>query len=457
MSATPAADHPGYGTQSYRAYVLGALLLVSTINFVDRMLINIVGEAIKVEFGLSNLMLGLIGGPAFAILYSLLGVPIARLADRTSRITVVAAGAALFSGMTALCGFAANFWQLALARIGVGIGEAAATAPSHSALSDYFPSRRRATALAIFSLGVPIGSTVAAVGGGWLTQNVDWRAAFWILGAPGILVALLVKMTVKEPPRPNVGAASPRMIEVVRALGSKTSFWFMAFGGSLVSFFGFGISQFKVSHLVRNYELGATLPVEIANASYIMALSGGLATGLGIFLGGFIGDRIATTDRRMFTRLCAAGVGIAVPLYAVCFLQESLLPAVILFMVAPVFHYLYLGPMFAIAQGVASPRMRATATATLLLVVNLIGYALGPPFVGALNDMIAAQHMSDAGLAISQCAGIGPDDALAAICAEAQGAGIRYAMTIALVFPLMAVVLFLLAGRTLRRDMESLA
>ena len=166
--ASAAPGFQGYGTKGYRAYVLFVLVIIDTFNFIDRLLISIVQEPIKAEFGVSNFQLGLLGGPAFAILYTLLGIPIARFAERANRISIVALGAAVWSIMTAACGMAGNFVQLAAARIGVGIGEAACVPASHSAISDYFPPERRATALAIFSLGIPFGSALAAVGGGWL-------------------------------------------------------------------------------------------------------------------------------------------------------------------------------------------------------------------------------------------------------------------------------------------------
>ncbi|MBL8552314.1 MAG: MFS transporter [Hyphomonadaceae bacterium] len=453
-NATDAAPaHAGYGSKTYRAYVLGALLVVYTFNFIDRILISVVQESIREEFGVSNLLLGLLGGPAFALLYTLLGIPIARLAERANRITIVSIGAALWSVMTALCGFAGNFTQLALARVGVGIGEAACVPPSHSAISDYFPRERRATALAIFSLGIPIGTSLAAIGGGWLTQNFDWRMAFWLLGAPGILVALLLKLTVREPPRSaSASATAPSFGDALKSLSGKSSFWHVAFAGALISFVGYGSAQFLVSHMVRNYELGATLREEIARASYAFGIIGGLSAGLGTFLGGFLADRLAARHRHVLSWLPALGVGAAVPLYALAFVQTSFAAAFAFLLAAPVFHYLYLGPMFAVTQGVAEPRMRATATAFLLLVVNLIGYGLGPPFVGAANDFFAQILLEPSGLTLAQCrpGAIAADNA--ATCAAAQGQGLKYALITLLVFLAWAAGHFLLAGRTLQRD-----
>lgn len=438
--------HEGYGSKSYRAYVLGALLVIFTFNFIDRVLISIVQEPIRHEFGVSNFMLGLLGGPAFAVFYTLMGVPIARLADRANRINIIALGAAVWSAMTALCGFTANFWQLALARIGVGVGEAACTPPSHSAISDYFPPKQRATALAIYALGVPIGTSLAAFGGGWLTQNFDWRMAFWMLGAPGLLAALVLKLTVREPPRVGDADTAPGFGETLKALAGKTSFWHVAIAGALMAFFGFGTTLFLVSHLVRNYAL------DIASASYAFGVMSGLSIGLGTFLGGFLCDRLSHRNPRVFAWLPAAGMIAAAPLYLLSFIQPGFAWAFAFLLVAPVFHYLYLGPMFAVTQSVAAPHERATAAALLLLIINLIGYGLGPPFIGAANDFFAAGILAQNDLTLAQCdpRSVAPEHVYA--CAAAQGRGLRLALMASLVVLVWAAVHFLLAGRTLLRD-----
>lgn len=439
----------GYGTKAYRAYVLFVLVIIYTFNFIDRLLISIVQEPIKAEFGVSNFMMGLLGGPAFAILYTLLGIPIARFAERANRINIVAIGAAVWSVMTAACGMAGNFVQLAAARIGVGIGEAACVPPSHSAISDYFPPERRATALAIFSLGIPFGSALAAVGGGWLVQNFDWRTAFLMLGLPGVAAALLLKLTVREPPRTGATQTkAPTLGETVRSLGGKASFWHVAFGGALISFVGYGSSQFLVSHIVRNYELGATLPEEVANASYAFGLIAGVSTALGTFLGGYLADRLASKHKHVLSWLPALGMAFAIPLYALSFIQTEFIWAFVFLLLAPIAHYIYLGPMYAVTQGVATPRTRATATAVLLLIVNLVGYGLGPPFVGLANDWFASNILGQSGLTLADC----ETAANAATCAAADAQGLRYALITLLAVLVWAAAHFLLAGRTLLKD-----
>lgn len=454
--ATPAPAFQGYGTKTYRAYVLTVLVIIYTFNFIDRLLISIVQEAIREDFGISNFYLGLLGGPVFAILYTVLGIPIARLAERANRITIVSIGAFIWSLMTAACGFAGNFVQLALCRLGVGIGEAACVPPSQSAIADYFPADRRASAFSIFSLGIPIGAAMAYLGGGWLVANFDWRTAFILLGIPGVAAAILLKLTVKEPPRSGAQTSAPSFGETLKTLSRKASFWHTAIGGALISFVGYGSSQFLVSHLVRNYDLAAQPGEEIAIASYSMALVAGVSTALGTFLGGFLSDRLAKKHPRVTSWLPALGVGIAIPLYILSFMQAQYAWALAFLMLAPIFHYMYLGPMYAVTHSVSTPRQRATAVAILLLIVNLIGYGLGPPFVGAANDFFAANILADAGtLTLADCDPRTLAGENAAVCAAAQATGLKYALGATIVFLGWAAVHFLIAGRTLLRDRES--
>lgn len=456
MTDAAAPSFQGYGTKAYRAYVLLVLVVIYTFNFIDRLLISIVQEPIKAEFGVSNFQLGLLGGPVFAILYTLLGIPIARLAERSNRITIVSIGAAIWSVMTALCGVSANFIQLALCRLGVGIGEAACVPPSQSAIADYFPADRRASALAIFSLGIPIGSAMAYVGGGWLVANFDWRTAFLLLGAPGIAAALLLKLTVKEPPRATAQAKPPSFGETLKALSKKASFWHIAFGGALISFVGYGSSQFLVSHLVRNYDLGATIQEEYAHAAYAMGLVAGVSTALGTFLGGFLSDRLAPKHTHVHSWLPALGVAMAIPFYVLSFYQTEFIWAFAFLMVAPIFHYMYLGPMYAVTMGVSTPLQRATAVAILILIVNLIGYGLGPPTVGALNDMFASNILADtSALTLADCNPRTMAEANAAICGNAQGLGLKYALGCTILVLGWAAIHFLLSGRTLLKDRVS--
>lgn len=423
MAAQPAAGLApnGYGSPTYRAYVLGALLVLYTFNFIDRIVLGIVQEPIKREFGLQDWQLGLLGGPAFALLYTLLGIPIARLAERRSRINIIAFCAGFWSLMTAACGLTTNFWQILAARIGVSIGEAGCTPPSLSLISDYFPPERRTSAMSIYALGIPIGSALAGIGGGWLAQTFSWRAAFLVLGLPGLLMAILAKFTIKEAPRVGQQAAPP-FGAALTALLRKRAFLHVAFGGALVSFYGYSSSQFLPSYLIRNFELSllqASLVFAGLSASFVV---------LGTFLGGVLVDHWRPRHPRILSFLPATSLVLAVPLYLSTYAAPSLLIALVPLCLGAAMHYLYLGPMYAVALGVAPPRVRATATAVLLFIVNLIGYGLGPPALGLVSD--AFSH------------NFGP------------ALGLRYALMIDTLVLLWAALHFFLASRTLKRDLE---
>src|SRR5690606_33987672 len=307
---------------------------------------------------------------------------------------------------------------------------------------------RRASAMGIFSLGIPFGTALAAIGGGWLVANFDWRTAFILLGVPGIAAALLLKLTVKEPPRSGGQVKAPSFGETLKSLSTKASFWHVAMAGALMAFAGYGSSQFLVSHMVRNYDLGATLPEEIANASYALGAIGGIATGLGTFLGGFLADRLAPKHPRVLAWLPALGMLIAIPLYILSFIQTEFRWAFAFLMLAPIFHYMYLGPMYGVVHSVAQPLQRATAVAIVLLVVNLIGYGLGPPFVGLANAFFASQSLAESGLTTAQRS----DAANAAACAAAEATGLQYALGCTILVLAWAAVHVLLVGRTIVKD-----
>lgn len=444
MTDTAAPAFQGHGTKNYRAYVLGALLIVYTFNFIDRVVIGIIQEPIKAEFGLTDFQLGLLGGPAFAILYTLLGIPIARLAERTNRMTVLSVCVGLWSLMTAACGFAVNYATLFAARVGVSIGEAGCTPPANSVISDYFPAERRASALSIYALGIPLGSMIAAVGGGWIATEVGWREAFIWLGVPGVLLALIVKLTVKEPPRAAPKTEAPSFVSAVAALIKKPTFWNVAFGSALASFVGYGVGQYLTSFMIRTHNFS------LFNAAVIIGVILGLCAAIGTFTSGFLADRISKRHPNALSWLPALGFVIATPLYLLAFVLPNFWWAMPALMVAAITHYFYLGPMYAVTQGVVEPRMRATAVAVLLFVVNLLGYGLGPPVIGALSDYLANTQLAPLGLSIELCA----DQVQRgnAQCASGAETGLRWAMMVGVCIYLWAGVHFLLSARTLRRD-----
>ncbi len=496
MTDAAAPAFQGYGTKSYRAYVLGALLIVYTFNFIDRVVIGIIGEPIKVEFGLTDFQLGLLGGPMFAVLYTFLGIPIARLAERSERMTILAICLALWSAMTAACGFAAGYLQLCLARIGVSIGEAGCTPPANSVISDYFPSDRRASALSIYALGIPIGSMIAAVGGSWIATELNgevlrdwlgaigllglfpntawaeidgWRIAFMLLGVPGVLLAIVVKLTVKEPPRTASHADAPSFLAALGALAAKPTFWHVAFGSALASFVGYGVGQFLTNFMIRVHGFS------LFEAGTIIGVILGLCAAIGTFASGFLADRISRRHPNALAWLPALGFALATPLYLLSFVLPNIWLAMPALMIAAIVHYFYLGPMYAVTQGVVAPLMRATAVAVLLFIVNLIGYGMGPPVIGALSDFFANQALEPAGLSARICEYMSaaargldhheydllgreippptiPAGADIAVCAPATATGLRYAMMIGVCGYLWAGLHFLLSARTLKRD-----
>jgi len=442
MTDATAPAFQGYSTKNYRAYVLGALLVVYTFNFIDRVVIGIIQEPIKREFGLTDFELGLLGGPAFAVLYTLLGIPVARLAERHNRMTILAVCLGIWSAFTAACGFAINYATLFAARVGVSIGEAGCTPPANSVISDYFPAERRASALSIYALGIPIGSMIAAVGGGWIATEVGWREAFIWLGVPGVLLAIIVKLTVKEPPRSAPKGDTPSFFAALGALTKKATFWHIAFGSALASFVGYGVGQYLTSFMIRTHGFS------LFEGATLVGVVLGLCAAIGTFTSGFLADRISKRHPNALAWLPALGFAIATPMYMLAFVMPTIWLAMPALMIGAITHYFYLGPMYAVTQGVVAPRMRATAVAVLLFIVNLIGYGMGPPVIGALSDFLANGQLAAAGLTPEICASRSDD----AQCASGIETGLRWAMMIGVLGYLWAGLHFLLSARTLRRD-----
>lgn len=486
--STEESANQGYGSAAYRAYVLFALIVVYTFNFIDRTLVGVLGEPIRETFGLSDTAMGLLSGPAFAIMYTLLGIPFAMLAERRSRTWIIAGAMAAWSAMTAACGIAQNAWQFAAARVGVGIGEAGCSPPSHSLISDYFPPEKRSSALGIFALGIPIGSMLAALGGAWIAtqDSMNWRDAFIWMGLPGILGAIIFKLTVKDPPRgfsdPGGAAAAaarekPGLFEAFGVLASKPSFWHVSIGGGIVSFAGYGIGQFVPPFWMRAHGLG------LMEASLIFGGVLGFAAGLGTFGSGILADKLRSRHPNSDSWLPALGMALAFPLaifgYNTLSFSSGALAiwlAVPALALAALLRYTYLGPMFSVTQKLVEPRMRATAAALLLFVVNFIGYVFGPPVIGMISDLFASMQLDSmtAPLSLSECGGIeaalkatrdGTDGALSGLaleqamatnsdyCAVARKVGIRWGVSIGAAFFLWASLHFLLLGRTMKRDL----
>jgi MFS family permease len=379
----------------YRNYVLGVLFTVYVINFIDRQVLSVFIDPIKAEFEVSDTAMGLLVGFAFALFYTFAGIPIARLADRGNRRTIIALGLAVWSGMTVASGLARSFVQLAVARVGVGIGEAAGSPPAHSLISDYFPLNKRATALGIYASGVYVGSAIAYLGGGYLAAHFDWRVAFYALGAPGLVFALVVRFTVREPPRGYSeqaagSAATTTFAETLKHLLGCRSWLYLMFGSSCMSILGYGVLMWGYPFFGRVYGLP---PLEIG---VWLAAIVGIGGSLGTFGGGSLVDHYASRDPGWYMRLPALLTIIAMPFGFAFLLAGSSTWSFALFFPFYVLSNAYVPAMHTINQNLAKLRMRATAAAIMLFIVNIVGAGAGPLIVGVLNDLYAPRFGDEA-------------------------------------------------------------
>ncbi|NBB24933.1 MFS transporter [Porphyrobacter sp. SLTP] len=386
------------GTQSVRI-TLWILLVVYVFNFIDRQIVNILAEPIARDLDLSDTQIGLMTGLAFALFYTVLGIPIARFADRgtTSRPKVIALALAVWSAMTALCGLAQNFAQLLLARIGVGVGEAGCTPPAHSLISDMVPPERRASALAFYSLGIPVGTLMGMMIGGTLADHVGWREAFVIVGLPGVALALVVLLVIKDPRHSdaaailrgkNQPAALPLGQAVAEVMRSR-AFVLLLFAGSAASFLAYGKTTWTTIFFQRTHDL---TPGQVG---LWFGLLGGAAGILGTWAGGYLADRFGAKNRRHVLSAPAIGMALAVPIAIAAYHAPSWPLALALLFIPTVFNSFYYGPTYSAAQGLVPVRARAIAAASLLFFQNLIGLGLGPLFFGMLSDWLQPTYGAD--------------------------------------------------------------
>lgn len=372
-------------TPGYRRYMLGLLVGVFAFNFIDRNILSVLLPQIKAELELSDLQLGLIGGIAFALFYSTAGLPMARLADRVNRVNIIGLAIALWSVMTAVGGLATSFVYLMLSRVGVGIGEAGCTPPAHSILSDVYEPERRATALSIYSAGAPIGGFVGLLVGGWVAEWYGWRTAMMVVGLPGLLLALVVKLTLREPPRGLVEKRAteeptPSVFGVIRLLGSRPTFRHLALGASLSAFAGYGNILWLPSYLHRSIGMG------IGEIGTWLSFMGLIAGTTGMIAGGAISDRLARRNPAWWMWFPAASIVVGVPFGAAAFLLSSKWIVLACLTVPGLTANIYPGPTYSTVQGMVGLRMRAVAIAFILFFINLIGLGIGPFVVGALSD-----------------------------------------------------------------------
>ena len=393
MSDTTSSNPRASFTEApwYRWYALGVLVLVYVSSHVDRQIMGILLEPIKNDLGASDTQMGFLIGLTFALFYATLGMPIAMLADRSNRRNIITIAVTIWSGMTVVCGYAQNFVQLALARIGVGIGEAGSSPPSHSMISDMFPMKERGTAMGIYALGVNIGLLIAYLAGGWMSENWGWRMTFVAVGVPGLAIALLVRFTVKEPKRgasddkKEIDAAPPFM-EVARYMWRTPATRHVVFGSSLAGFVGYGMVLWLPAFFVRSHGLSQT------EVGFTLALMSGVVGGTGTFVAGKIADMLARRDARWFAWVVAIGKGGLVPFLVAFFLMQEFIPALLVYLIPAFFGGFYLAPTFAMIQSLVRPEMRSVAAAICLFMLNIIGMGIGPQSVGILSDYFAAEY-----------------------------------------------------------------
>jgi predicted MFS family arabinose efflux permease len=401
------------------------LFLVYVFNFIDRTILAILLEPIKRDLGISDTAMGFLTGFAFAAFYTVAGIPIARWADRGVRRSIIAMGLAVWSLLTALSGLAQNFVQLALARVGVGVGEAAGSPPAHSILSDYFPVEKRATAISIYNTGIHVGIMIGAVAGGWINQFFSWRAAFFVVGLPGILLAVVVRFTIHEPPRGHseVGTrddSSDALGDVLRYLLRRRSFVYFALAAGVTEIAGYGFTTWVPTFLIRVHGM------ETGAIGTWLGLVSGLGGASGALLGGFMADRLGRRDVRWYLWLGVVTNAATLPCLLLFLHASSKVAALVAYFPALALWAMYLGPVIAISHRLVKLRMRAMASAILFFILNIIGMGIGPQLTGLMNDLLTPRFGVEA---------------------------IRWSMTITTFGLVIATLLFWLGSRALVADL----
>ena len=425
---------------SYRNYALWLLFVVYGFSYVDRQILSMLMEPIREEFNFSDLQLGLLSGVAFAIFYTTLGIPIARLADRVNRVNIIALSLVVWSAATALTGRAQGFFQLFFTRVAVGVGEAGCNPSAYSIISDYYEPKKRATVLSIYSLGVYLGQFIGFMVVGYVASNYGWRTAFYVVGLPGIALAILVKLTLREPPRgfsdPNYKPAEPPPMKMVlKKLLAKPAFCHLSLAAGLHAFVAYGLNNYYSAYLMRSHGMSLT---ETSFALAIITLVGGLS---GTYLGGKLSDILshrAGGDPRYQMWVPAIALLINIPVWLLALMLPDRYAVLVMMIPAIAFGATYLGPSIAATHHLVGVRERALGGAMLLLVLNLIGIGMGPMFTGFLSDQIRAYLLGQ---------GVAESLALAD--------GLRYALCLVSVANLWSAFHYFRAARTLREDIAS--
>ena len=392
-TAAENANNP-YASTKAAYYALGILTIVYSINFIDRQLLSILQESIKADLMLSDAQLGLLTGFAFAVFYTFAGLPIASLADRSNRRNIVAISLTIWSGMTAISGLAQNYWQLLAARIGVGIGEAGGSPPSHSMISDIFPPEKRASAIGFYSTGISIGILFGFLFGGWLNEFFGWRVAFFVVGIPGVLLALVLYLTVPEPVRglaENKASSgdNPSMMTVFKVLLSRRSFLFMALGAAMNAFAGYSTANWVASFMIRTHQMPT------GELGTWLALIIGLGGAIGVFGSGVLADNLGKKDKRWYMWVPVYAAAISVPFQIATYWVDGPYAALVSMMIPSILANAYLGATIACVHGMVGLRMRAVSSALLFFILNIIGLGMGPTTVGLVSDSLVDQHDVD--------------------------------------------------------------
>ncbi len=405
-----------------RSFTLFLLIVVYALNFLDRQILSILKEPIAAELHLNDAQLGWMGGLAFGLLYSVLAIPVAWLADRYSRVWIMTASLAIWSGFTAVCGLAVSFPQIFLARMGVGVGEAGGAPPAYSLISDLYPPKQRARALSVYSLAIPIGSAAGILFGGLMAAAVNWRWAFLVIGGIGVLLAPLLRLLVKDPVRGQFDKtpATPQTLgTVVRLAAGKPSFWLISFGASFASLVGYGFLYWFPTFLARS------LHMDIVSRSELFAGAFLISGIIGILGGGILGDKLGPDRKSAYPLIPAIAFVLSAPLYALCVMARTPHEAFFLILIPQALGLMWFGPLVTAIQHLAPASSRALMAALFLLITNLIGLSAGPYFFGKASDLLKPEYGADS---------------------------IKWAFVIGLGFYLVAAALLFLAAKTIRKD-----
>lgn len=417
-----------YQSKVYRNYVLAMLTVIYVFNFVDRQIVNILGKYIIEDLGLSDAQFGMLSGIAFAAIYATFGIPLARWADSGSRRNVVTASLTVWSTMTALCGFAQNFWQMFLFRVGVGVGEAGCSPAAHSMISDIFPAKERSTALSIYSLGTYGGIMVGYLAGGYLVTLFDWRMAFIVVGLPGVALAIFFRLTVKEPPRGMSEARKdsdkPSLKSVLQLLWNRPSFRHIAIACGLHAFVVYGLGNFMPLYLGRVHAMPTT------EIGAWLGLAVGIGGIIGVFSGGYLSDKLANkyNDNTWHIKVPMYSTLFAMPFYWITLLyMDTGFGSTMFFLLPTLIGGMFLGPCISMTHGLVGLRMRALASAILFFIMNIIGLGIGPWVTGFLSDLLKPEFGIEA---------------------------IRYAMSIMVLVNVWCAFHYFVATKTLEHDLS---